>query len=341
MGKIRFIIALTALSLAACGSGKTNTEKSQYKKILNVSYDVSRDFFKAYNPLFIEHFSRNHPHIDLHIQQSHGGSSKQAMSVANGLPADVVTMNQTSDIDSLQQRGLVKSDWTQRLPNNAVPFSSVTVFLVRKGNPQNVYDWADLARDNLQVVFANPKTSGNGRYAFLGAYGYGLKANNGNEADAKNFMRKLLNNVPMFENGSRAATTSFTQRQIGDVLITLENEANIVSHHLAPGQFDIVYPSYTVEAQTPVAVVDSVADKKDSAAISKEYLAFLWSKPAQELAAELYFRPSDKSILSANHADFPDLETFRPDETLGTWSYIMQKFFADGGMFDELTTTAK
>lgn len=333
-------VLAAAFILVACGGGKTaaeQTEKSGQKKILNVSYDVSRDFFKAYNPLFLEHFRKQNPDTALEIQQSHGGSSKQAMSVANGLPADVVTMNQTSDIDTLQKRGLIKADWAERLPDRAVPFSSVTVFLVRKGNPHNIQDWNDLTRGNVKSVFANPKTSGNGRYAFLSAYGYALKNHNGSEDEARAFTQKLLANVPVFENGSRAASTTFTQRNIGDVLITLENEAKFISLKLAPDQFDIIYPSYTAQALSPVAVVDSVAAKNGSAEISKQYLEYLWSKPAQELAAKLYLRPSDQTVLAAHRADFPEVETFRPDETMGGWPQIMQKFFADGGVFDQLS----
>ena len=235
MSKIRHLAIGTIaalLAVAACSGGKTAAGGGKYMKILNVSYDVSRDFYKEYNPLFIREFTKKHPETDLHVQQSHGGSSKQALSVANGLPADVVTMNQSSDIDTLQARGLIRPNWQSRLPDKAVPFTSTTVFLVRKGNPKHIRDWDDLTHPDVKTVFANPKTSGNGRYAFLSAYGYGLKTSGGDEAQAQQFTRAILNNVPMFENGSRAATTSFTRRDIGDVLVTLENEANFVSKKL-------------------------------------------------------------------------------------------------------------
>ncbi|QEY24728.1 sulfate ABC transporter substrate-binding protein [Neisseria animalis] len=330
-----FAAALTLA--AACSRTQATADAGEYMKILNVSYDVSRDFYKEYNPLFVREFKKIRPDIDLHIQQSHGGSSKQAMSVANGLPADVVTMNQTSDIDTLAQRGLVASDWADSLPNQAVPFSSATVFLVRKGNPKDITDWHVLADSDVKVVFANPKTSGNGRYAFLSLYGYALKTY-GSQTEAETFTRKVLANVPMFENGSRAASTSFTQREIGDVLVTLENEANFISRNLLPDQFEIVYPSYTAEAESPVAVVESVTAKKGTREAARAYLQYLWSDPAQELAAKMYFRPGNAEILARHRTDFPKLNTFRPNETLGSWPEIMTNFFADGGIFDRLNT---
>ena len=340
MSKIRCLAIGTIaalLAVAACSGGKTAAGGDKYMKILNVSYDVSRDFYKEYNPLFIREFTKKHPETDLHVQQSHGGSSKQALSVANGLPADVVTMNQSSDIDTLQARGLIRPNWQSRLPDKAVPFTSTTVFLVRKGNPKHIRDWDDLTRPDVKTVFANPKTSGNGRYAFLSAYGYGLKTSGGDETQARQFTRAILNNVPMFENGSRAATTSFTRRDIGDVLVTLENEANFVSKKLENGRFEIVYPSYTILSESPVAAVDSVVEKKGTRAAAEEYLQYLWSKPAQELAAKLYLRPRDAKVLAAHKADFPEIETFSPNEKFGPWEGIMKKYFSDGGLVDQLS----
>ena len=257
--------------------------------------------------------------------------------MANGLQADVVTMNQLSDIELLADKGLVAQNWAERLPDHAVPFTSTTVFLVRKGNPQQVRDWADLTKENLKIVIANPKTTGNGRYAFLGAYGYALKANNGDEARANDFTRKLLANVPVYENGGRAATTTFTQRNIGDVLITFENEANYVSRVLSPDQFEIVYPSYTILSESPVAVVDNVVEKKATREAATEYLEYLWSEPAQELAAKLYLRPRNAEVLAAHAADFPKIDTFRPNDIFGSWPEIMKKYFADGGLVDQLS----
>lgn len=342
----------TALALSACSpkaeekqaaaaSESQSPEAGGGIKLLNVSYDVARDFYKEYNPLFIKAYQEKHPGAEISVQQSHGGSSKQALAVANGLQADVVTMNQTSDIELLEKKGLVSAEWRSRLPDNAVPFTGTTVFLVRKGNPKQIRDWADLAKDNLQIVLANPKTTGNGRYAFLGAFGYALKANNGDEAKAKEFAGKVLKNAPVFENGGRAATTTFTQRNIGDVLVTFENEANHVSRVLAPNQFEIVYPRYTILSESPVAAVDSVTAKKGTQAAAAEYLDYLWSEPAQELAAKLYLRPRNAAVLEKHKADFPDMETFKPNDVFGSWEEIMKKYFADGGMVDQLAGPKK
>ena len=342
---IRILSLAAVIALSACSpkseqaADKAAAPAANGKGItlLNVSYDVARDFYKEYNPLFIKEYQAKHHGESIEIQQSHGGSSKQALSVANGLAADVVTMNQTSDIELLEQKGLVKSDWAKRLPDQAVPYTSTTVFLVRKGNPKQIKDWNDLTKDGVKIVLANPKTTGNDRYAFLGAYGYGLKAFGGDEGKTKEFVAALLKNTPVFESGGRAATTTFSQRNIGDVLITFENEANHVSKKLTQDQFEIVYPSYTILSETPVAVVDSVADKKGTQQAAQEYLSYLWSKPAQELAAKLYLRPRDSEVLAAHKADFPDIETFNPNEKFGTWPEIMKKYFADGGLVDQLS----
>ncbi|OAM29372.1 MULTISPECIES: sulfate ABC transporter substrate-binding protein [Eikenella] len=298
--------------------------------LTNVSYDVARNFYEQYNPLF------NQQHPDITIKQSHGGSSKQALAVANGLQADVVTMNQSSDIELLVEKGLVSPEWQSRLPDNAVPFTSTTVFLVRKGNPQNIRDWNDLARDGIKVIISNPKTTGNGRYSFLGAYGYALKANNGDDAKAREFVGKVMHNVPVFDNGGRAATTTFVQRQIGDVLVTFENEAQLATKQFGEGQFEIVYPAYSVRMESPVAVVDSVVDKRGTREAATAYLQYLWSKEAQELGASLYLRPANAEVLAAHASTLPPVETFRPTDVFGPWKEIMPKYFGDGGVFDQL-----
>lgn len=330
-----------AAAPAASGASGAVSEGGNGVKLLNVSYDVARDFYKDYNPMFVEQFKKDNGGAEISIQQSHGGSSKQALAVANGLAADVVTMNQGSDIDLLVKKGLVKAGWEQAFPDNAVPFTSTTVFLVRKGNPKNIKDWGDLAQENLQVVISNPKTTGNGRYSFLGAYGYALKANNGDDAKAREFVGKVLKNVPVFENGGRAATTTFVQRSIGDVLVTFENEANLAAKQFGAGQFELVYPPYSVRMESPVAVVDSVVDKKGTRKEATEYLKYLWSKPAQELGAKLYLRPADKEVLAAHAKELPPVETFRPTDVFGSWDEIMPKYFGDGGVFDQLTGGAK
>ncbi len=346
-------IAGVALSLGIAGcsnneqadttanaEGAVATTEGQDIELLNVSYDVARDFYKDYNPLFVEHYKSAHPNSKILINQSHGGSSKQALSVANGLQADVATMNQGSDIELLEAKGLVESDWESKFPDNAVPFTSTIVFLVRKDNPKGINDWEDLTKAGVEIVMANPKVTGNGRYAFLGAYGYGLHAFNDDEANAKNYVKELLKNVKVYENGGRAATTTFVQRGIGDVLVTFENEANLAATDFGAGQVDIVYPSYSIKSESPVAVVKTVTDKKGTTEAAKAYLDYLWSEPAQQLAADLYLRPSVKTVLDKNGDKLPPIETFRPNDAFGTWDEIMSTYFSDGGIFDQLAVNA-
>ena len=343
-------VALT-LGLAGCSNseqtdtttnadGTAATTEGQNIELLNVSYDVARDFYKDYNPLFIEHYKADHPNSNISVNQSHGGSSKQALSVANGLQADVATMNQGSDIELLEKKGLVESDWQSNFPDNAVPFTSTIVLLVRKGNPKGINDWQDLTKEGVEIVLANPKVTGNGRYAFLGAYGYGLHAFNNDEAQAKNYVKDMLQNVKVYENGGRAATTTFVQRGIGDVLVTFENEANLAATDFGAGKVDIVYPKYSIKSESPVAVVKSVTDKKGTTEAAKAYLDYLWSEPAQQLAADLYLRPSVKSVLDKNSDKLPPVDTFRPNDAFGSWDEIMSTYFSDGGVFDQLAVKA-
>lgn len=319
-------------------SADTNQTASNHANtLLNVSYDVARDFYKNFNPLF----TKNHQDDAITIQMSHGGSSKQALSVANGLQADVVTMNQASDIEMLVDKGLVSTDWRQQFPNDAVPYTSAIVFLVRNDNPKNIQDWSDLAKDGIQIVLANPKTSGNGRYAFLGAYGYGLQHFNQDKSKTENLVKNILNNVPVYENGGRAATTTFLQRGIGDVLLTFENEANMAVNKFGQGKVSIVYPSLTVKATNPVAVVNQVTEQRGTTEKAKDYLNYLWSDEAQQLAADLYLRPSNADILAKNADKLPELNTFDPREVFGEWSVIMDTYFKDGGVFDQVATPAQ
>lgn len=353
--KARVLTISGMLAAAIMMTGCSPTEGAQNKaannangetqdvNLLNVSYDVSRDFYKEYNALFSTDYQKAHPNSKVNINQSHGGSSKQALSVANGLQADVVTFNQESDMNLLVEKGLVASDWQQALPNNAVPYTSTMVLLVRAGNPKNIQDWSDLARNDIDVVTPNPKTSGTARYAFLGAYGYGLHQFKENSSDnpvkTNDFIKKLLANVVTYDNGARAATTSFTQRGLGDVLITTENEANLVAQQFAMGQVDIVYPSYSITIANPVAVVTAVTDKAGKTEAASAYLKGLWDKPAQELMAEMYMRPSDEQILTAHKDTLPDIEMFEPVAVFGPWTQIMDTFFVDGGRFDQLART--
>ena len=348
------VLSIAGVALTLGMTGCSNSEKAETTaktddapvaaaeniELLNVSYDVARDFYKGYNPLFIEHYKAENPNSNISVNQSHGGSSKQALSVANGLQADVATMNQGSDIELLEQKGLVEADWESKFPDNAVPFTRTIVFLVRKDNPKGIKDWADLTKDGVEIVMANPKVTGNGRYAFLGAYGYGLKAFNKDEAKTKGYVKDVLKNVKVYESGGRAATTTFVQRGIGDVLVTFENEANLAATDFGAGKVDIVYPKYSIKSESPVAIVKTVTDKKGTTAAAKAYLDYLWSEPAQQLAADLYLRPSVKSVLDKNGDKLPPIETFRPNDTFGSWDDIIGNFFSDGGVFDQLAVNA-
>jgi sulfate transport system substrate-binding protein len=302
--------------------------------LLNVSYDVSRELYKELNPAFSQRWRTDTGQV-LSVNQSHGGSTAQAQAVANGLEADVVTMNQGSDIDLLVDRGLVGPDWRSRLPNGAAPYTTPSVFLVRKGNPRKILDWSDLARPGVAVILPNPKTSGNGRYAYLGAWG-SVISHGGDEAQARAFVGRLLGNVPVFDAGGRGATTTFTQRHIGDVLVTFECEAALIAREVASDQFEVVYPPVTIEAPAPVAVVDRVVDRKGSRAEAQAYLAYLYSPAGQAIIARHGFRPRDAAALKDQAGRFPAVRTFSVETLLGGWRAVLRQHFADGAVFDQL-----
>lgn len=307
---------------------------AQAASLLNVSYDVMRDFYKEYNVVFQKHWQAE-GHKPLQIQMSHGGSSKQARAVIDGLPADVITMNMATDINALHDHGqLVPADWAARQPDNSAPFTSATVFIVRKGNPKGLKDWPDLLKDGVQVVVPNPKTSGNGRYTYLSAWGYVLKTG-GDEAAAREFVGKLFRQVPVLDTGGRAATTTFMQNQIGDVLVTFENEAEMIAREFGRGEFEVVYPSVSVQAEPPVAVVDKVVDKKGTRTEAVAYLKYLWSDEGQRIAAANYLRPRNPAILAEFADRFPKVELLDAVQTFGEWPQIQKTHFNDGGVFDQ------
>lgn len=302
--------------------------------LLNASYDVSRELYKDINPAFVQHWQAQGGKA-LTINQSHGGSSKQALAVAAGLEADVVTMNQSTDIDLLVERGgLVAPDWRARFPHQATPYTTTSVFLVRKGNPKAIRDWADLARPGLGVIVPNPKTSGNGRYTWLAAWG-SVKAAGGSDDDARAFVQKLFANVPVLDGGGRGATTTFTQREVGDVLVTFENEAALIARELGADKFEVVYPSISIDASAPVAVVESVVQKRGTAAEARAYLDFLYSDDGQRIVARHYFRPRSEKVLAEFAERFPPIKTFKVEELLGPWREVHPKHFADGGLYDQ------
>jgi sulfate transport system substrate-binding protein len=302
--------------------------------LLNVSYDVSRELYKDVNAAFIAAW-KGKGGEGLSINQSHGGSSKQVQSVVAGLEADVVTMNQPPDIDVLVKGGLVAADWRARLPQDAAPYTTTTVFLVRKGNPKGIRDWADLARPGLEVIVPNPKTSGNGRYTYLAAWGYALQKS-ASESGARDFVAKLFANVPVLDGGGRGATTTFTQRGIGDVLVTFENEAALIDQEVGGDQFDVVYPSLSIEAPAPVAVVDKVVDKRGTRRAAQAYLEFLFSPEGQEIIAKHHFRPRDPAVLKKYASRFPAVKTFTVEGPLGGWEAANKTHFADGGVYDQI-----
>jgi sulfate transport system substrate-binding protein len=306
------------------------------KPILNVSYDVTREFFKEYNPKFVEYWKQKSGQA-ISVNQSHGGSSKQARAVVDGLEADVITMNQPGDIDILYQRGkLLPQDWQKRLPHASSPFTSTTVFLVRKGNPKKIKDWDDLAKPGVAVVIPNPKTSGNGKYSYLAAWGYAEKKYGG-DTNAREFVGKLFKNVPMLDTGGRGATTTFVQRDIGDALLTFENEVQLIKNELGGADFEVVYPSVSVLVEAPVALVDKYADKHGSRATAQAYLEYLYSDAGQELAAKHYYRPRNEKVFAKFAADrFPKIALFSVDEAFGGWAKAQKTHFDDSGTFDQI-----
>lgn len=325
--RIQHVVASLALLAAASASANSS--------ILNVSYDVSRELYKEVNPAFSVAWKKQ-AGSDVTIRQSHGGSSKQALAVAAGLEADVVTMNQSPDIDLLVRRGgLVAADWRKQFPHNATPYTTTTVFLVRKGNPKQIKDWNDLIKPGLQVIIPNPKVTGNGRYTYAAAWGYALDKT-GSEAGAKEFVTKLFANVPVLDGGGRGATTTFTQRDVGDVLVTFENEAILIAKELGAGKFDVIYPSVSVEAAAPVAVVQKVVAKKGTEKVARAYLNFLYSPEGQKIIAKHNFRPRDAAVLKQNAAKFPSIRTFTVEGKLGGWDAMQKAHFADGALFDQI-----
>lgn len=328
MKKIASVLLLSLVAGACLWSA--NTE--QKSVLLNVSYDVIRDFYKEYNPQFRQAFAP-----DLMISQSHGGASKQVLAVLNGLPADVVTLTQSNDVDALAKKGLVAQNWREALPNGAVPFGSVMVLLVKKGNPKQIKDWADLTRADVKVVFANPKTSANGRFAYLSAFAYAEQ----NTMDPQAFMMDLLKNVPVLEAGARSASIAFTQRNIGDVLIAPENEAALAAKTLGKESFEVIYPSITAYTPVYVAEVNKNTAQDGLHQQAHAYLANLWSESAQQLAADNFFRPTDVKTLAKMTALFPKVNSFDVNETFGDWEQINRTHFIDNALFDRLYVKAQ
>ena len=304
--------------------------------LLNVSYDVSREFFKDYNAAFVAHYKKAKG-VDLKVDQSHGGSSAQARAVNDGLEADVVTMNTTSDVDFLANNGVVAKDWAKKFPHNAAPTSSTMLFLTRNGNPKGIKDWDDLIKPGIQVVVVNPKTGGNGRMAYLAAWGQ-VRKKGGSDADAQAFVKKLYANVPVLAKGGRDATNVFLQRNIGDVLITFESEVISVDREFGEGKVDAVHPSISIVAENPVAVVERTTAKKGTGELAKAYLDYLYSDEAQEIAAKHALRPRNASILKKYAQTFKPITLFQVSDYFGSLTEAQKVHFNDGGLFDKIYT---
>jgi sulfate/thiosulfate-binding protein len=327
-------LSLFAL-LGACRVAAADTT------LLNVSYDPTRELYKAYNAAFARYWKAQTGET-VNVSQSHGGSGKQARSVIDGQQADVVTLALAYDIDAIADKaGLLPKDWQSRLPSNSSPYTSTIVFVVRKGNPKAVKDWEDLVRPGLKVITPNPKTSGGARWNYLAAWGWALRKFGGDQAKVKDYVTKLYKNVPVLDPGARGSTTTFGQRGIGDVLIAWENEAFLLVNELGKDQFEIVAPSVSILAEPPVAVVDKVAAKRGHAKVAEAYLKYLYSDEGQEIIARNYYRPRNEAIAKKFAANLPKLKLFTIDEVFGGWQKAQKTHFDDNGIYDQIYLAGK
>jgi sulfate/thiosulfate transport system substrate-binding protein len=321
------ILLATALALSA---------GAKEIKLLNVSYDPTRELYTEYNAAFAKYWQAKTGDT-VTISQSHGGSGKQAQSVINGLEADVVTLALAYDIDAIaKQSKLLPADWQKRLPNNSTPYTSTIVFLVRKGNPKGIKDWDDVVKKGVSVVVPNPKTSGGARWAYLAAYAYALENNNHDDAAARSFIAKLYRNVPVLDSGARGSTVTFAQRGIGDVLLAWENEAHLALKEFGADNFEIVTPSLSILAEPPVTIVDKNAKRHHTAEVADEYLKYLYSDEGQEIAAKNFYRPRNEAIAAKYAANFNQVKLVSIDQEFGGWAKVQQTHFADGGIFDQI-----
>ncbi|TDH59144.1 sulfate ABC transporter substrate-binding protein [Dankookia rubra] len=303
--------------------------------LLNVSYDPTREFYRDFGNVFAAHWKAQTGQT-IRVNTSHGGSGRQARAVIDSQMADVVTLGLAYDIDAISDRGLVAPDWRGRLPHNSSPYTSTVAFVVRKGNPKAVRDWPDLIRPGLSVVTANPKTSGGARWNYLAAWAWAVRQPGGSSQTAEDYIGRLYRSVPVLDSGARGSTTTFVQRAIGDVLLAWENEAHLAFQEFGADKFEIVYPSMSILAEPPVAVVDRVVDRKGTREVAEAYLRHLYSREGQELAAKHFYRPRDEVVLAANAARFPSLPLATVDEVFGGWREAQRTHFDDGGAFDRI-----
>jgi sulfate transport system substrate-binding protein len=329
------VLAMAGILIASLGASAKEI------KLLNVSYDPTREFYQDFNAAFSKYWEGKTGN-KVTVQQSHGGSGKQARSVIDGLEADVVTLALAYDIDVIAEKGRrLAPDWQKRLPNNSSPYTSTIVFLVRKGNPKQIKDWSDLVHPGVAVITPNPKTSGGARWNYLAAWGYALKKHNHDEAKAREFVAALFKNVPVLDVGARGATTTFVQRGIGDVLVAWENEALLSIKELGKGEFEIVVPSLTILAEPPVAWVDRVVKRHGTQAVAEEYLKYLYTPEGQDIAAKHYYRPRLEAVAQKYADTFPKVNLFTIDEVFGGWQKAQKTHFADGGEFDRIQQAKK
>jgi sulfate/thiosulfate-binding protein len=331
-------LAVVALMLGVIA---TDSAVAASVTLLNASYDPTREFYQEYNKSFAQYW-KTKSGDDVTIRTSHGGSGSQARAVIDGLEADVVTLALSYDIDAIAEKArLLPPNWQTRLPNNSAPYTSTIVWLVRRGNPRGLHSWDDLSHPGVSVIVANPKTSGGARWAYLAAYGAALKRNHGDEARAREFLVHLYRNVPVLDSGARGATVTFAQRGIGDVLLTWENEAYLARDEFGADKFDIVLPPISIRAEPTVALVDGVVDRRGTRVVAQAYLDYLYSDPAQEMAARHHYRPRAAAVMTRHASEFPDIPLFTVDEMFGGWKKAQQTHFADGALFDQIYHSGK
>lgn len=327
----RAVLGAVAAGLAGCGEGAAPTTR-----LLNVSYDPTRELYEEINALFVEQWKQSHEG-ELIVEMSHGGSGRQARAVIDGLHADVVTLATPFDIDAIAQAGLTAPDWRSRLPNNSAPYTSTIVFVTRAGNPKAIRDWDDLARDGVSVITPNPKTSGGARWNYLAAWAFALGQPGGDETQALDFVHGLYGNVQVLDTGARGSMTTFAQRRIGDVLIAWENEAHLGLDEFGATNLEIIYPSLSIVAEPAVAKVDGNTARRGTEELADAYLRFLYEPAAQDVVARRHFRPSDAEILARRRSEYPDLLMVTVDAVFGGWAEAHRVHFADGGVFDQIS----
>jgi sulfate/thiosulfate-binding protein len=336
MQRRNFLVSAIGAALLA---GAITTAHAADIKLLNVSYDRTRELYQEYNAAFAKYWKAKSGD-NVTISQSHGGAGARARKVIDGLQADVVTLALAYDIDAIAEKGLLTADWQNRLPHASSPYTSTYIFLVRKGNPKGIKDWSDLVKPGVAVITPNPKTSGGARWGYLAAWGFELNRTKGDQAKAKDFVSRLFKNVPVLDSGARGSTVTFAERGLGDVLLAWENEAHLALKEFGADKFDIVYPPTSILAEPPVTVVDKVAAKHGTAKVAEEYLKYLYSPEGQEIAAKNYYRPTDQKIAAKYAKNFPKVNLFTIN-LFGGWQKAQKEHFSDGGVFDQIYMPSK